>query len=559
MNFEQEIATLTKQSQATIGLTENLERDIRRCCILHPDMPASYLLLGLGLRQSQRFEEAQKWLLRAAGLDPKNGEALSELGALFATAHEFSLVRQFYQASEAAKPTPLNRLRCAFLVPPVPSSRAEIEQIRARLMSVLQDPDISDLAITDPFRDIPRTSFYLAYHGLDDRPIQEALAQFYLKAFPALDWMADHCTNLNPPSDRRIRVGFVSQYFFSHTVFRYSEKLIASLDRDRFETFIFHYDSLDRDAVDHLKTVSDHVIAGPASVFELRRIIAEQKLDILVYPEIGMDQSIYLLSLARLAPVQVALGGHPVTSGVPTIDYYITGDGMEKPEAEDHYSEKLVRVPFIPVGYQRPPAAADKTREELGLPSDRTIYLCTQTLFKLHPEFDRLVAEILHKDPNGILVVFEPPATERGLAAEIVARMGKVWPELPKRLLVIPRRSLPDYLAVVANADVVLDGIHFCGGDSTLTALSVGAPVITMPTEFARGRQTLADYKLIGVEDCIAETPSEYVSKALAIAGNQEMRTDISRRILENVSRLYDNLDSVAEIEEFLTRAVTGR
>src|SRR5260370_5021958 len=107
------------------------------------------------------------------------------------------------------------------------------------------------------------------------------------------------------------------------------------------------------------------------------------------------------MACTRLAPVQCVHWGHPLTTGLPTVDYFLSGRRLEVPEADAHYVEKLVRFERVPMHYERPVLSRPaKSRAELGFSERVTLYGCPQTLFKFHPEFDALLAGVLRGAPN---------------------------------------------------------------------------------------------------------------------------------------------------------------
>jgi protein O-GlcNAc transferase len=150
-----------------------------------------------------------------------------------------------------------------------------------------------------------------------------------------------------------------------------------------------------------IDALAARVVEYPRSLFDARSAIAAEQCDVIFYPEIGMDELTYYLAFARLAPVQCVSWGHPVTTGIPAIDYFISARDLEPGGADSHYSERLVRLASPPTCYSRPsrPSAA-LDRESFGVPSDATLYLCPQSLFKFHPDFDAALAAIVREDPR---------------------------------------------------------------------------------------------------------------------------------------------------------------
>ena len=122
--------------------------------------------------------------------------------------------------------------------------------------------------------------------------------------------------------------------------------------------------------------------------------IAELGLDILIYADLGMEGITYTLAFSRLAPVQCVMWGHPSTSGISTIDYFLSSELAEADSAEVNYSEKLIRFKNLPLYYFRPPTAPQRVREDFNLPSDTHVYGCPHSTFKLHPQFDFVIGEL---------------------------------------------------------------------------------------------------------------------------------------------------------------------
>src|SRR5206468_560849 len=145
--------------------------------------------------------------------------------------------------------------------------------------------------------------------------------------------------------------------------------------------------------------------------------------EFVIHPDNGMDWFIYYLAFSRRAPVQSIICGHPDTSGLPTIYYFLSSALIEAEDADTHYTEELIRLPSLPTYYRKPTAPAKpKTRADLGLPDDKVLYLCPQSLFKLHPDFDGLLRTILEAVPNSWLVLLE--GHDRPFTTQMILRFA---------------------------------------------------------------------------------------------------------------------------------------
>ena len=211
------------------------------------------------------------------------------------------------------------------------------------------------------------------------------------------------------PPRPRLRVGFASAFFHVGTVGRYFCNWVTDLDRERFEVYVYHlfpgFDEVAlaiRDRADHFRSYGGSRARPTIVAPDIRADL----LDVLIYPELGMDVTSFALAALRLAPRQYAAWGHPVTTGHPTIDGFFTCAAMEPDGCEAHYTEKLIKLPGIGTRYFRPTVPQDADRRQLGLPDDRKLLLCPQSLFKIHPDNDDLFARVLADNPDALLILF---------------------------------------------------------------------------------------------------------------------------------------------------------
>jgi predicted O-linked N-acetylglucosamine transferase (SPINDLY family) len=198
-----------------------------------------------------------------------------------------------------------------------------------------------------------RTNFYLAYQGLNDKDLQcqygNLVHQIIAANYPHL---AQKLTM--PPLDdtSKIRVGYVSAYHNHPGISPFIGYLRYG---NRQNISIYSYLSGDIDNASQIvRDNSDVFHHIPNNWESLCEQILADKLHILVYPEIGMEKTIFQIAALRLAPIQCMAWGHPVTSGLPTIDYYLSSELIEPENAQDHYTEKLIRLANIGVAYPNP-------------------------------------------------------------------------------------------------------------------------------------------------------------------------------------------------------------
>jgi predicted O-linked N-acetylglucosamine transferase (SPINDLY family) len=350
----------------------------------------------------------------------------------------------------------------------------------------------------------------------------------------------------------------VSRFFQpQHSTALYYAGLIRELARTDLRVIVVGFAGSDDDLTYAMQPDKSAVVRLPLSrvPHTLFPALAEQEFDVLVYPDVGMDPWTYILASARLAPVQCALAGHPVTTGLPTIDYFLSSFDLEPTDAESHYSEQLVRFKQVLNYFERPKLSTPlRHRSDFGLPEDAHLFLCPQSLFKIHPAFDSLVGALLQADPQALVVLFGSPSTHWN---ELVAeRLARSLPDVVERVRFLPWQPYEDYLHLLRLADAVLDPPHFGGGVTTFQALGVGAPVVTLPGAFSRSRMAYACYRRMDLSECIAADEDEYVRIAVRLASDQTWREAVQFKIQAAGPKIFENLEAVEEVGQFFRRVV---
>src|SRR5439155_17862434 len=245
----------------------------------------------------------------------------------------------------------------------------EITRWRERLVSEVGKLREEGVKI-DLTNTIARAPFYVAYSGLDDHEILKEIALLHqAPPDPALSRQA---------AKERIRVGFISNFFKDHTVGLWTQGIIATLPRDRFHVTVLSTQHHEDTVARFIRAQADAYVDLPAALPPAREAIAQLGLDVLIYADLGMEGFTYSLAFTRLAPLQCAMWGHPSTSGIGTIDYFISSELAEAPhaEAQRNYTEKLVALKDFPLHYYRPPPAPPRQRADFYLPADAHVYGC---------------------------------------------------------------------------------------------------------------------------------------------------------------------------------------
>ena len=353
---------------------------------------------------------------------------------------------------------------------------------------------------------------------------------------------------------RKRRIGVISSYLREHTVMRYFAGFITALcAHDDVDVWIWYTGATLDAQSEALKTAAhrfEHVKTGvQATISEILSV----DLDLMIFPDVGMDSQQQVFAAWRLAAVQVALYGHPVSTGLPQMDVYFSAEALEPDQAQSDYSERLVRLPGLGAALIAPkPVPARSTISADSVAPARL--LCVQNLAKLTPEFDLAVAEILAKSNATLTFIDRQPV----VSARYLARLQSVLLAHGvafERIKLLPACAYSEFMQQLADADLVLDSPWFSGGASSIDTLSAGTPILAWESRFARGRQTGAMLQILGLSELVASNKDDFVAKALAIMRDPDQQLRLRQQIKGNSHRLFADAATKQFVVEVLALA----
>ena len=270
-----------------------------------------------------------------------------------------------------------------------------------------------------------------------------------------------------------------------------------------------------------------------------------------------------MMSALRLAPVQCVAWSFPVTSGSPMVDYYLSSELMEPENGQDHYSERLVRLPGVGVCYPRPVIPRPllgKSRSAFNLAEGRIVFLCCQASFKYLPQHDDVFPRIAKRLPASQFVFL---ALNDAIAEQLKERLQGAFRqeglEASAFCVILQPLRLFDYWNLHLLSDVFLDSLEWSGGVTTLEAIACGLPIVTLPGEFMRGRHSYGILRQLGVTETIARDKASYVDLAVQLGSDRKWRERIVERMSAGHPRLYSDVTCVRGLERFFRSAVAER
>lgn len=540
------------------------------CCqqalALRPEFPEAFAGQAIALRELYRYEEARAACERALELRPDYMTALCTLAEVLNAMGEQQAAGEYLRRILELEPDRADARMMAAVsrVPILPLDASEVsssrvvfaEQFAAFAEWVGQNP-VDELSLVGA-----STPFYLAYQDSSNRELLvrhgtlccELMSRWQRRQVPTRPHVGA-CTV------RKARVAVISAHIRDHSVYRALVKgWIEQLDRSHFEVGVIHLGS-DRDAeTTHAQARADFFIEGARSLGQWVETIQSLDLDVLIFPEIGMNAMTLQLASLRLARLQLAAWGHPETTGLPTIDYYLSAQYFEPPHAQDHYSERLVPLPGVGCYYQpyeECPSAVDLDR--LGIDADRPILLCPGMPFKYAPQYDNVLAAIARRLQRCQLVFFEAPVprlTQR--LRERVATVFRANDLDPDACLVsVPWQPRAAFFGLMQRADVLLDSVGFSGFNTIMQAFETGLPLVAFEGRFMRGRFGSGLMRAAALPDLVATTTDEYIELAVRLATDAAFRGEVRTRMQVGKERLFRDRAAIDGLAEFLTEVLS--
>ncbi len=517
-----------------LGRLAEAEQAYAAALRIRPDYAEAYYNLGCALLAQNRLDAARVCYGQALVHKPDYGAArfalcMAELPVLYATTDEIGRRREAYEGA-------LRRLAATVAQEPVPAGLA------------------AGVGASPPF--------FLAYQGQDDRVLQALHGGLASRLVAAA---APARPRVRIPGPREpVRVGIVTGFFQTHTVWSLLVRgWLKRLDRDRFELIGYHTGSRDDAATAEARSLCDRFHAGRATPERWGDRIVGDAPHVLLYPEIGIDPMAARLAAERLAPVQCAAWGHPVTSGLPTIDYFLSSDLMEPADADAHYTERLVRLPNLGTWYH--PAGASPlplSRRDIGLRDGAVVYWSGQALFKYLPQFDEVFPRIAAAVGDCQFVFIEFAQSEQVtdlFRRRLHGAFAAAGLDAGRHCVLLPSLEHHRFLAAAGLCDGVLDTIGWSGGKSTLDCLTQDLPLVTLRGALMRGRHGAAILERLGLRQTIADSVDAYVELAVRLARDAGWRTELRRATAARKARLYRDDAPIEALADVLDQAARLR
>ena len=438
-----------------------------------------------------------------------------------------------------------------FIYPNFFKSQKEIDLARNEFIKSVGDlEDINDIELTVEKDAIDPPVFNISYDQYENLEINKRIVNLYRKFYPQLN----QALNQNK-KNKKIKIGFFSEFFSNHTIGKLFKGIIFKLDDSKFEVCVFHSENTKKSQIFEEFLYAEinlniKNIILPKKFNKKLELIDKENLDIAFFPEIGMSTEFYFLSFVRLAKTQITSWGHPITTANESIDYFLSSKLLETDNAQKRFSEKLILFDYLPMFFYKPKIHNILSREEM---TKKNIYFCSQSLIKIHPNFDEIINKILIKDKKAKIFFIQDKS--RIISKKLFERFKKTIPLNYERINFINQLSFEEYVNFCGSASVILDTIYFSAGNSFYESMFYGTPTITMPMKNLKSRVVFGAYKQMKIENPpVVINIDEYVNKAIEIANLDEKNMLAIKKYYSKKADqyLYENIDAIKDIENFL-------
>jgi protein O-GlcNAc transferase len=654
-----------------------------------------------------RREEELYWLLQAYDLDPHFENININLGGFYQDDGQIGEARKYLiQASEVTtRSRDLLKLRAATIMNPVfrswehaVLSRLRFEKdIRIILLNkcgsnygdeigdyvfhkhraLIAESDIERSSLDSS---LDRIHFYIVYHGLNDRYLQELVSRAYnchisdiniTNTLLAKSLVPEPVSVVNDniqsieskenddksesesSQPKKIKIGFLSKFFGlfePHGLLL--DGVMRYLPRSAFDVWALPIARTDGKPLAHtVQEAADHIFTVPLSHKVALRMLSELNLDILIFADTMSEPIAHFMAHSRLATIQIAFWGNPVTTGSEHIDYFISSDDMEHPYRtrmryrgttgcntevclsstntdDEPYTEQVILIEGQGIWYYPPltpledikrcpnwnkglefqeqvKQASPITKNKLGLHHEWFLFICPQSVFKMHPLYDTVMVRILEDNDAHLLLTagrrkswtrmyrhriddairlrciekenekdstttttttttsISTTSTSNStstLSSPFKSNIVRCVENISERIHFIDRVSSEKFTSLLSIADVVLHPFPFDGSKTSADSIHAGKPFVTLPSEYLRGRMGLQFLKTMNISELVARNASDYIQIArnLISIPPQSVHNNFYQQIHEKIMKykhlIWANMDIPYEWTRFLLR-----
>ena len=525
------------------------------------------LYLKKKVENKKDYDKCVKYFKKCIELEPDNEECYNNLAFLEQQQGNYKKAVEIYKMMNNMNPSYFINIKISLLTPPLCQSEEESNDIFKK--SIQQIVELIDIYNNISKDDIKKINFQLSdiyinsyiHYSITDptksKYYNRIQSKLYKTVYPDMKFIGDFSNRPKKNKSSIFKIGFASNHFYNHSAGKLIIDLVNHMTKySNIEIYIIS-SFQKKDKMTEFFINSSHKVLDFSNTLDfnleyfsnVRNKILEEELDAIIYTDLGADNWTYFLAHSRLAPIQMVYGwGHPVTSGINTIDYFILPN-CNLENDEKWYSEKIISIQPWFYDYRKWIDFTDDNKTitlEKTWSKDATKYLCPQSPFKYTEQFFEIINDILENDNKAEIILVKIKSV---FIYDTVDKMIKKYVNYynSQRIIFVEKMEHNILLQYMKEADIVLDTCNWVGGITSLEVLSTGTPIITMPNQQLASRLTYIIYQYCQdkfVKNLIVSNKYDYINKAIIVAGlkrklifnlpdNNEPLTNCTNKILD--------------------------
>ncbi len=524
----------------------------------------AYINFGNSLKRAKQYTTAIQCYERALSMNHSNGKIYNLLGETYYDIGNLDLSKEnFGKACELAPHNDALRIALAISqIPKVAKSAMELNDSRvnfANQLKILKDlsKDIhTDVELVSKL--ISRHPFHLAYQEENNKDL---IAQFGLICIEQAKKIQSVINTqiFRANKSQKIQLGIISSYFCDHPVWHAITKgLVENLDSNLFEIHIFNAAGSEDQETVLAQQKSRSYLRHAGSNEGLINAIIQRNLDVLLYPEIGMNPTIKTLACLRLAPLQIASWGHPETTGLPTIDFFISGKAFEPNGYPENYSEHIMALPNLGTYFKwEHIVAANVDINALGLDQSAPFLICAGSPSKYSPENDYVFVEIAKRLGKCQFVLFN---FQSELSSLLKTRLNQAFLDAnlnPEDFIrFIPFLPKDSFYGLMLKSTLYLDTIGFSGFNTAMQAIDCELPIVTLEGKYMRGRFAAGILNSMNLGNLVCKSHQEYVDRTIQLIEEKEVLHAYKKSIADAKMGLIEDMEPIKAFESFLMSTI---
>ena len=383
-----------------------------------------------------------------------------------------------------------------------------------------------------------RSNLLLSMNYLPDISVQETLKEhrFWRQLGPGTTNRKNTFDN-TPDPGRRLRIGYVSADFRTHSVAYFIESLFGNHDDAEVETYAYACSPQRDGTTERLRAKIRHWrdLASLDDAAAFARI-QDDAIDILVDLSGHTAGNRMPLFRDKPAPIQITYLGYPGTTGLDAMDYRLTDWLADPPGHESHYSEGLIRLPGCFLCYT-PPSQSPPVAPEPAVANNGYITFGSfNNQAKINEKVIALWSRLLHSVPDSRLLLKNPSLSDAATADYCRARFAEHGIGTERLELLGLAVTTEAHLDTYRRVDIALDTFPYNGTTTTCEALWMGVPVIALAGHTHAGRVGVSLLTVVGLNDLVGSDPEDYLARAVALAENPTRFTRLRQNLRDTVS-----------------------